>query len=403
MAAKEKGLTPMMQQFFSFKAEHPDAILLFRCGDFYETYCEDAVDASRILGITLTRRNNTAGKKTTEMAGFPHHALDTYLPKLVRAGRRVAVCDQLEDPKLTKKLVKRGITELVTPGVAISDNVLNYKENNFLAAIHFGKGSCGVSFLDISTGEFITDEGSYDYIEKLLTNFSPKEVLFERGRRNDFCRFFGTRFFTFEMEEWAFTEQTARRKLLRHFGVKNLKGFGVDHLHSGITAAGAILQYLELTLHTQIGHITSLSRIEEERYVRLDKFTIHSLELLYSMQDGGTSLLDVIDRTVSPMGARLLKRWMVFPIKDEKIINDRLDVVEYFFRNTNFRELVDEHLGKIGDLERIVSKVASHRVSPRDVVQLMVSLRAIEPIKNACMEAGYAVLHDMGMKIVLCA
>lgn len=403
MAAKEKGLTPMMQQFFSFKAEHPDAILLFRCGDFYETYCEDAVDASRILGITLTRRNNTAGKKTTEMAGFPHHALDTYLPKLVRAGRRVAVCDQLEDPKLTKKLVKRGITELVTPGVAISDNVLNYKENNFLAAIHFGKGSCGVSFLDISTGEFITDEGSYDYIEKLLTNFSPKEVLFERGRRNDFCRFFGTRFFTFEMEEWAFTEQTARRKLLRHFGVKNLKGFGVDHLHSGITAAGAILQYLELTLHTQIGHITSLSRIEEERYVRLDKFTIHSLELLYSMQDGGTSLLDVIDRTVSPMGARLLKRWMVFPIKDEKIINDRLDVVEYFFRNTNFRELVDEHLGKIGDLERIVSKVASHRVSPRDVVQLMVSLRAIEPIKNACMEAGYAVLHDMGMKIGLCA
>ena len=392
-----------MQQFFSFKAEHPDAILLFRCGDFYETYCEDAVDASRILGITLTRRNNTAGKKTTEMAGFPHHALDTYLPKLVRAGRRVAVCDQLEDPKLTKKLVKRGITELVTPGVAISDNVLNYKENNFLAAIHFGKGSCGVSFLDISTGEFITDEGSYDYIEKLLTNFSPKEVLFERGRRNDFCRFFGTRFFTFEMEEWAFTEQTARRKLLRHFGVKNLKGFGVDHLHSGITAAGAILQYLELTLHTQIGHITSLSRIEEERYVRLDKFTIHSLELLYSMQDGGTSLLDVIDRTVSPMGARLLKRWMVFPIKDEKIINDRLDVVEYFFRNTNFRELVDEHLGKIGDLERIVSKVASHRVSPRDVVQLMVSLRAIEPIKNACMEAGYAVLHDMGMKIGLCA
>lgn len=402
MAAKEKGLTPMMQQFFSFKAKHPDAILLFRCGDFYETYCEDAVDASRILGITLTRRNNTAGKQTTEMAGFPHHALDTYMPKLVRAGRRVAVCDQLEDPKLTKKLVKRGITELVTPGVAISDNVLNYKENNFLAAIHFGKGSCGVAFLDISTGEFITDEGSYDYIEKLLTNFSPKEVLFEKGKKNDFCRFFGTRFFTFEMEEWAFTEQTARQKLLRHFGVKNLKGFGVDHLHNGITAAGVILQYLELTLHTQIGHITSLSHIEEGRYVRLDKFTIRSLELVYPMQEGGTSLLDVIDRTMSPMGARLLKRWIVFPLKDEGMINKRLDVVEYFFRDTQFRDIVDERIRKIGDLERIVSRVAAHRVSPREVVQLMTALQAIEPIKKACMDTDDDVLHDMGMKINLC-
>lgn len=402
MAAKEKGLTPMMQQFFSFKAKHPDAILLFRCGDFYETYCEDAVDASRILGITLTRRNNTSGKQTTEMAGFPHHALDTYMPKLVRAGRRVAVCDQLEDPKLTKKLVKRGITELVTPGVAISDNVLNYKENNFLAAIHFGKGSCGVAFLDISTGEFITDEGSYDYIEKLLTNFSPKEVLFEKGKKNDFCRFFGTRFFTFEMEEWAFTEQTARQKLLRHFGVKNLKGFGVDHLRNGVTAAGVILQYLELTLHTQIGHITSLSHIEEGRYVRLDKFTIRSLELVYPMQEGGTSLLDVIDRTMSPMGARLLKRWIVFPLKDEGMINKRLDVVEYFFRDTQFRDIVDECIRKIGDLERIVSRVAAHRVSPREVVQLMTALQAIEPIKKACMDTDDGVLHDMGTKINLC-
>lgn len=259
----------MMQQFFSFKAKHPDAILLFRCGDFYETYCEDAVEASRILGITLTRRNNAAGKKTTEMAGFPHHAIDTYMSKLVKAGKRVAVVEQLEDPKLTKKLVKRGIIELVTPGVAISDNVLDYKENNFLAAIHFGKGACGIAFLDISTGEFLTDEGSYDYVEKLLTNFSPKEVIFERSKENDFKRFFGTRFFTYEMEEWAFAEQTSRQKLQKHFGVKNLKGFGVDHLSNGLTAAGAILQYLDLTLHTQIGHITSLSRIEEEQYVRL--------------------------------------------------------------------------------------------------------------------------------------
>jgi len=403
MAAKEKGLTPMMQQFFSFKAKHPDAILLFRCGDFYETYCEDAVDASRILGITLTRRSNTAGKKTTEMAGFPHHALDTYLPKLVRAGRRVAVCDQLEDPKLTRKLVKRGITELVTPGVAITDNVLNYKENNFLAAVNFGKGACGVAFLDISTGEFVTDEGSYDYIEKLLTNFSPKEVLFERGRHDDFCRFFGTRFFTFEMEEWAFTEQAARQKLLRHFGVKNLKGFGVDHLHNGVTAAGAVLQYLELTLHTQIGHITSLSRIEEERYVRLDKFTIRSLELLSSMQDGGVSLLDVIDRTVSPMGARMLKRWVVFPLKDAGEVNRRLDVVGFFFRDTGFRMLVDSNIGRMGDLERIVSKVAVHRVSPREVVQLKTSLQAIGPVKAACMEAGDDTLRDIGARLSICS
>lgn len=403
MTAKEKGVTPMMQQFFSFKAKHPDAILLFRCGDFYETYCEDAVEASRILGITLTRRNNAAGKKTTEMAGFPYHALDTYMPKLVRAGKRVAVCDQLEDPKLTKKLVKRGITELVTPGVAISDNVLNYKENNFLAAIHFGKNACGVAFLDISTGEFLTDEGQYDYIEKLLVNFSPKEVLFERGKSADFKRFFGTRFFTYEMEEWAFNEQTARHKLHKHFGVKNLKGFGVDHLCNGVTAAGAILQYLELTLHTQIKHITSLSRIEEERYVRLDKFTIRSLELLSSMQEGGTSLLDVIDRTVSPMGARMLRRWMVFPLKDEKEINNRLDVVEYFFRDTDFRSVVDGLMGKIGDLERIVSKVAAHRVSPREVVQLKTALQAVELIKAACEKTGNDTLRGMGRCLNLCA
>ena len=398
MAAKDNELTPMMKQFFDLKAQHPDAVLLFRCGDFYETYCEDAVTASRILGITLTRRS-TGG---TEMAGFPHHALDTYLPKLVRAGKRVAICDQLEDPKLTKKLVKRGITELVTPGVALSDNVLNHKENNFLAAIHFGKSACGVAFLDISTGEYLTGEGTYDYVEKLLSNFQPKEVLYDRTKKKEFDRFFGNRFFTFEMDDWVFTDQTARQKLHKHFGVKTLKGFGVDHLQSGVVAAGAILQYLEQTQHTQIGHITSLSRIEEERYVRMDKFTIRSLELLGSMQDDGSSLLSVIDRTVSPMAGRLLRRWVVFPLKDVKPINERLDVVDYFFREPDFRELVDEQLHRIGDLERIVSKVAVGRVSPREVVQLKTALQAIKPIKIACEHADNEVLRRLGDRISLC-
>lgn len=398
MAAKDNELTPMMKQFFDLKAQHPDAVLLFRCGDFYETYCEDAVTASRILGITLTRRS-TGG---TEMAGFPHHALDTYLPKLVRAGKRVAICDQLEDPKLTKKLVKRGITELVTPGVALSDNVLNHKENNFLAAIHFGKSACGVAFLDISTGEYLTGEGTYDYVEKLLSNFQPKEVLYDRTKKKEFDRFFGNRFFTFEMDDWVFTDQTARQKLHKHFGVKTLKGFGVDHLQSGVVAAGAILQYLEQTQHTQIGHITSLSRIEEERYVRMDKFTIRSLELLGSMQDDGSSLLSVIDRTVSPMAGRLLRRWVVFPLKDVKPINERLDVVDYFFREPDFRELVDEQLHRIGDLERIVSKVAVGRVSPREVVQLKTALQAIKPIKIAFEHADNEVLRRLGERISLC-
>lgn len=398
MATKDKELTPMMKQFFDLKAKHPDAVLLFRCGDFYETYCEDAVTASHILGITLTRRSNGG----TEMAGFPHHALDTYLPKLVRAGKRVAICDQLEDPKLTKKLVKRGITELVTPGVAMSDNVLNYKENNFLAAVHFGKSACGVAFLDISTGEFLTGEGTQDYVDKLLGNFSPKEVLYDRARKQDFERYFGNRFFTFELDDWVFTDQSARQKLLRHFGVKNLKGFGVDHLQSGVIAAGAVLQYLELTQHTQIGHITAVSRIEEERYVRLDKFTIRSLELLSPMQDDGSSLLDVIDRTVSPMGGRLLRRWMVFPLKDERPVNDRLDVVEYFFREPDFRQCVDEQLHRIGDLERIISKVATGRVSPREVVQLKTALQAVQPIKTACLYAGNEVLKRIGEQMSLC-
>ena len=401
MNEEEIVLTPMMKQFLDVKAKHPDAVMLFRCGDFYETYSTDAIVASEILGITLTKRANGKGK-TIEMAGFPHHALDTYLPKLIRAGKRVAICDQLEDPKLTKKLVKRGITELVTPGVSINDNVLNYKENNFLAAVHFGKASCGVAFLDISTGEFLTAEGPFDYVDKLLNNFGPKEILFERGKRLMFEGNFGSKFFTFELDDWVFTESTAREKLLKHFETKNLKGFGVEHLKNGIIASGAILQYLTMTQHTQIGHITSLARIEEDKYVRLDKFTVRSLELIGSMNDGGSSLLNVIDRTISPMGARLLKRWMVFPLKDEKPINDRLNVVEYFFRQPDFKELIEEQLHLIGDLERIISKVAVGRVSPREVVQLKVALQAIEPIKQACLEADNASLNRIGEQLNLC-
>ena len=401
MNEEEIVLTPMMKQFLDLKAKHPDAVMLFRCGDFYETYSTDAIVAAEILGITLTKRANGKGK-TIEMAGFPHHALDTYLPKLVRAGKRVAICDQLEDPKMTKKLVKRGITELVTPGVSINDNILNYKENNFLAAVHFGKASCGVAFLDISTGEFLTAEGPFDYIDKLLNNFGPKEILFERGKRLMFEGNFGSKFFTFELDDWVFTETTAREKLLKHFETKNLKGFGVEHLKNGIIASGAILQYLTMTQHTQIGHITSLARIEEDKYVRLDKFTVRSLELIGSMNDGRSSLLNVIDRTISPMGARLLKRWIVFPLKDEKPINERLNVVEYFFRQPDFKELIEEQLHLVGDLERIISKVAVGRVSPREVVQLKVALQAIEPIKQACLEADNASLNRIGERLNLC-
>ena len=403
MARKDgKELTPMMKQFFDFKAKYPEALLLFRCGDFYETYCEDAITASRILGITLTHRNNGAGAKGDEMAGFPHHALDTYLPKLIRAGKRVAICDQLEDPKLTKKLVKRGITELVTPGVAMQDTVLNYKENNFLAAVHFGKSSCGVAFLDISTGEFLTGEGTYDYVEKLIGSFQPKEVLYDRGRKHDFERYFGTRLVTFELDDWVFTEQTAHQKLFKHFNVKSLKGFGIDHLKSGVIAAGAILQYLEQTLHTQIAHITSISRIEEDKYVRLDKFTVRSLELIYPMQEDGKSLLNIIDKTVTPMGGRLLRRWLVFPLKDEKPINERLDIVEYYYREPEFRQCIDDQLHRIGDLERIISKVAVGRVSPREVVQLKMALQALQPIKTACLYANNEALKRVGEQLNLC-
>lgn len=414
MATNDKGLTPMMRQFFSMKEKHPEALLLFRCGDFYETYCDDAVEAARILGITLTRRNNGAASGA-EMAGFPHHALDTYLPKLIRAGKRVAICDQLEDPKKKRaaikgkkglsemdKMVKRGITELVTPGVAMGDNVLNYKENNFLAAIHFGKGACGVSLLDISTGEFLTGEGNYDYVEKLLGNFQPKEVLYDRTRRQDFEQQFGTKFVTFELDDWVFTDQTARQKLLKHFKTKNLKGFGVDHLRNGIVAAGAIMQYLELTQHTHISHITSLRRIEEDRYVRLDRFTIRSLEFLQPMQEEGTSLLDVIDHTVTPMGGRMIRRWTVFPLRDVRQINERLDGVEYFYRDTDFRETVDDEFHRIGDLERIISKAAVGRISPREVNQLRHALAATVPVKAACLESDNEAMRRVGERLNLC-
>lgn len=416
MVKDDKGLTPMMKQFFSMKAQHPDAMLLFRCGDFYETYGEDAVESARVLGITLTRRNNGGLSGSIEMAGFPHHALDTYLPKLIRAGKRVAICDQLEDPKKKReaikgkkglsamdKMVKRGITELVTPGVALSDNVLNYKENNFLAALHFGKSACGVSFLDISTGEFLTGEGTFDYVEKLFGSFQPKEVLFDRSKRRDFERYFGTRLCTFEMDDWVFTDQTARQKLLKHFGTKNLKGFGVEHLSNGVIAAGAILQYLDITQHTQINHITSLTRIEEDKYVRMDRFTVRSLELVAPMNEGGLSLLNVIDNTITPMGGRMLRRWVVFPLKDVAVINERLDIVDHFFRASDFRNNIDEQFHQMGDLERIISRVAVGRVSPREVVQLKNALKAIEPVKAECLSTNNKSLNRIGEQLNLCA
>lgn len=390
-----------MKQYFDIKAKHPDAVLLFRVGDFYEMYGDDAVVGAEILGIVQTKRANGVGQ-SVEMAGFPHHALDTYLPKLVRAGKRVAICDQLEDPKMTKKLVKRGVTELVTPGVSINDNILNHKENNFLAAIHFEKNNGGIALLDISTGEFLTAEGTPDYLDKLLNNFSPKEVLIERNEKKHFEECFGPRYFTFELDDWVFTSETAHERLLKHFETKNLKGFGVQHLKLGIIAAGAILHYLDITQHTHIQHITSLSRIEEDRYVRLDKFTVRSLELVSTMNEDGKSLLNIIDKTISPMGSRMLRRWILFPLKDVKPIHERLDVVDYFFRNPEIKDLLDSQLEQIGDLERIISKVAVGRVSPREVVQLKVALSALEPVKEACMNSGEPTLCRIGEQINLC-
>ena len=399
--AKEIVETPLMKQYFEMKAKHPDAVLLFRVGDFYETFSEDAIQASEILGITLTRRANGVAQ-SGEVAGFPHHALDTYLPKLVRAGKRVAICEQLEDPKLTKKLVKRGITELVTPGVSINDNVLNRSENNFLAAVHFGKKCCGVAFLDISTGEFLTAEGSADYIDKLMGNISPKEVLVQRGMRERFAEAMSANYLTFELDEWIFNEDTATDRLLKHFETKNLKGFGIHTMHNAIVASGAILCYLDITQHTHISHITTISRIEEDRYVRLDKFTIRNLELIDSMGEDGKSLLSVIDRTLSPMGARLLRRWVLFPLKDVEQINRRLNVVEHFFKDTEAREQLKQQLETIGDLERLVSKVAVGRITPRELVQLRAALAAIEPIKRLCETSDCEVLRGIGEQLNLC-
>lgn len=396
-----ENLTPMMQQFKRFKSEHPDALILFRCGDFYETYLEDAVTASSVLGITLTHRSSKGDGKGTEMAGFPFHALDAYLPKLIRAGFRVAICDQLEDPKLTKKLVKRGITEVVTPGVAMDDNVLSSKENNFLAAVYFGNGACGLAFLDISTGEFLCAEGTTEYVDKLLANFSPKEVLVERGKRDKFLKIFG-KYYVYELDDWAFNERSSREKLQKHFDVRTLKGFGIDYMHNGITAAGAVLQYLEMTQHTHTGHITSIRRIDEERFVKLDKFTVRNLEIVQSMNEGGNTLLDVMDRTDTPMGERLLRRWLLFPLRDVKQIEKRQNVVEYFFRNPDFRDVIDENLKGIGDIERLTSKIASERVTPREMAQLRCALSCIVPIRNQCMEASDENIVGMGKEISLC-
>jgi len=392
----------MMKQFNEIKGKHPDAILLFRCGDFYETFSTDAIRASQVLGITLTKRANGSGK-TIELAGFPHHALDTYLPKLVRAGMRVAICDQLEDPKLTKKIVKRGVTELVTPGVSYSDTTLNHRENNFLASVYINKNKIGVSFLDISTGEFLVAEGTGEYIDKLLNSFGPKEVLFDRSKRRDFEELFGTKFFTYALEDWAYTPDSANERLLKHFETKNLKGFGVDNLPNGVVAAGAIMHYLDQTHHQQTGHITTLSRIEEERFVWLDRFTVRNLELYGSINEGAKTLLDIIDKTISPMGARMLKRWLAFPLKDVKPINERLSVVEYFFKNPELRQSLEQNIALIGDLERIISKVAVGRINPREVVQLKVALKAIEPIKQACFESDNQTLKKIADQLNACA
>ena len=395
MAKKDGELTPMMKQFFDLKAKHPEALLLFRCGDFYETYCDDAIEASRILGITLTKRNNGSSQGDA-MAGFPHHALDTYLPRLIRAGRRVAICDQLEDPKLTKKLVKRGITELVTPGVAIRDNVLNYKENNFLCAIHFGKAAIGLSLIDISTGEYLVDEGNQEYIDKMLANFQPKEVLVERDYRGQLRQMFGDKLCLYEMDDWAFSEQTARQRLHSHFKVKNMKGFGVESLTDGLIAAGAILVYLDQMQQTHLGHITQIRRIDASRYVRLDSFTVRNLELNTPLHEGGTALIDVIDNTISPMGARLLRRWLVFPLRERQRIEERHDVVDYFFRHPDSRDVIDDELHRVGDMERLVAKVSVGRITPREVVALKGALAAIKPIKVLCTQSDTTVLRRVG-------
>lgn len=393
--------TPLMKQYNQVKAKHPDAVLLFRVGDFYETFSDDAIRASEILGITLTRRANGAASYV-ELAGFPHHALDTYLPKLVRAGLRVAICEQLEDPKTAKGIVKRGITELVTPGVSYNETTLNFKENTFVAAVHFEKSRVGVAFLDISTGEFLTAEGSSEYVDKLLTSFSPKEVLYERGKTSLFEQSFGTHFLSFTLEDWVFVSDTANERLQKQFQTKNLKGFGVVDLPLGIIASGAILHYLEFTNHLQTAHITHLRRIEEERFVWLDRFTIRNLELYQAMHDGGKSLLDVLDKTLTPMGARMLKRWLAFPLKNKAAIEHRLSIVSCFFKDKDIQQVLYQQLSLIGDLERLVSKIAVGRINPRELVQLKIALTAVETIKNSSTLVDNEALVSIAERLQSC-
>ncbi|MBN2812693.1 MAG: DNA mismatch repair protein MutS, partial [Bacteroidales bacterium] len=393
--------TPLMKQYADIKARHPDAILLFRVGDFYETFGEDAIKAADILGITLTRRANGSAS-FVELAGFPYHAIDTYLPKLVRAGQRVAICEQLEDPKLTKKIVKRGVTELVTPGIALNENVLEHRENNFLACVHLEKTMAGVSFLDISTGEFLTAEGNFEYADRLLNHFEPKEVLFERGKQAQFQEIFGSRFCTYKLDDWIFTSETASDKLLRHFDTTTLKGFGVSNLRLGIIAAGAILQYLEITEHRQIKHITALSRIHEDHFVWLDKFTVRNLELFHPLFEGGKAFIDIIDRTRSPMGSRLMKRWVAMPLKDIKPVNERLDAVAHMISNPAMQVELEEQIARIGDLERLISRVAVGRITPREVVQLKISLASMVPVKELCDKSGEVVMQRIGEQINPC-
>jgi DNA mismatch repair protein MutS len=393
--------TPLMKQYYNIKTKHPDAILLFRVGDFYETFGEDAIRTAEILGITLTRRANGSAS-FVELAGFPYHALDTYLPRLVRAGQRVAICEQLEDPKMTKQIVKRGIIELVTPGVLLNENVLNHKENNFLAAVHIDKKIAGVAFLDISTGEFLTSEGTIEYIDQMLNNFQPKEVLFEKGKKDQFLEYFGPKFYTFKLDDWIFTQEASSDRLLKQFETSSLKGFGVHNLSYGVIAAGAILYYLDITQHEQLGHITNLSRIEENRYVWLDKFTIKNLELFHSPYEGARTLIQVMDRTISPMGGRLLKRWLSFPLKDIQPVNERLDIVQYLFENTSFREEIAGLIRQVGDLERLISKVAVNRINPREVVQLKRALKATEPLKELCNKSGCLPLVTLAEQLNPC-
>ena len=393
--------TPLMKQYYSIKEKHPDAILLFRVGDFYETFGDDAVRASAILGITLTKRANGSAS-FVDLAGFPFHALDTYLPRLVRAGQRVAICEQLEDPKLAKKIVKRGITELVTPGVSLNENVLEHRENNFLAGVHIDKQVVGVAFLDISTGEFLTAEGQYEYIDKLLNSFTPKEILFEKGKQAQFEKLFGSKYYMFSLDDWIFTDDAANDRLIKHFETSSLKGFGIGGLKYGIIAAGAIMHYLDITQHYQVKHITRLSRIEEDKYVWLDKFTIRNLELFRSINEGAHTLCDILDKTISPMGSRLLKRWIALPLKDIAPINERLDIVEYYLKDTAFREEIGIHLGHVGDLERIISKVAVGKVTPREVVQLKTALSAIRPVKDLCMASNAKPLIKIAEQLNPC-